>query len=140
MRRARALCSVPDTVRRALSTLRRRRFCRVDKRSASTIAPGVGTLPVGGPKFGIAGRGQIVGLLALLEGGDPFRSCVAPEGATGLQQLRLRHRHDGEQHAVAQVEVRQDSGVPVDLQGRPVQPRQDQNEREKARLVPYVEV
>ena len=44
MRRARPLCRVPDTERCALSTLQRSRFCRVDKRSASTISLAAGTL------------------------------------------------------------------------------------------------
>ena len=44
MRRARPPCRVTDTERRALSTLQRSRFCRVDKRSASTISLAAGTL------------------------------------------------------------------------------------------------
>jgi len=44
MRRARPLCRAPDTEQRALSTLQRSRFCRVDKRSASTISLAAGTL------------------------------------------------------------------------------------------------
>ncbi|WP_295586840.1 hypothetical protein [uncultured Lamprocystis sp.] len=44
MRRARPPCLAPDTERRALSTLQRSRFCRVDKRSASTISLAAGTL------------------------------------------------------------------------------------------------
>jgi hypothetical protein len=44
MRRARPPCRVPGTERRALSTLQRSRFCRVDKRSASTIGLAADTL------------------------------------------------------------------------------------------------
>jgi len=44
MRRARPPRRVPDTERRALSTLKQSRFCRVDKRSASTIGLAAGTL------------------------------------------------------------------------------------------------
>jgi hypothetical protein len=46
MRRARPPYRVPDAEWRALSTLQRIRFCRVDKRSASTISLAAGTLPV----------------------------------------------------------------------------------------------
>jgi hypothetical protein len=44
MRRAPPPCRVPDIEKRALSTLQRRRFCRVDKRSASTISLAAQTL------------------------------------------------------------------------------------------------
>jgi hypothetical protein len=44
MRRARPPCQVPDTARRALSTLQRSRCRRVDKRSASTISLAAGAL------------------------------------------------------------------------------------------------
>jgi hypothetical protein len=55
MRRAQPTYRVLDTERRALSTLQQRRFRRVDKRSASTICPADGSLPVAPPKFGTAG-------------------------------------------------------------------------------------
>ncbi|WP_295622897.1 hypothetical protein, partial [uncultured Lamprocystis sp.] len=48
MRRARPPCRVPATERRALSTLQRSRFRRVDKRSASTIGHVADTLFGGG--------------------------------------------------------------------------------------------
>ena len=49
MRRARPPCRIPDTERRALSTLQRCRFCRADKRSASTFSLAAGTLELLSP-------------------------------------------------------------------------------------------